>query len=147
MKRLIAITFVAITFIIPTQVHAAGATEQFAQCLVDGLTGKERKALAKWIFFAIAAHPEISTFSSATPQDIEDSDKFVGSLITRMLTEDCPAQLKAANAENPLALQSAFELVGQVAMQELMSNQNVTTSISNYSRYADLQKINALMAE
>ncbi len=125
---------------------AATPTETFSTCMVDALNGKERKTLAKWIFFAIAAHPEISSFANASKADIDATDKYVGELITRLLTTDCPAELKAANDSDPMALQAAFEVVGAVAMQELMANDAVTRAISNYTNYADMDRINQVVA-
>ncbi|GAB1266704.1 hypothetical protein [Aurantivibrio infirmus] len=128
-------------------VNPVAFSDDLGSCLVDHLDGKERKNLAKWIFFAIAAHPEINKYSSATSADVTESDRFVGSLVTRLMTEDCPKELQTANRANPRAIEQAFELVGQVAMQELMTNQNVTTTITNYVKYADQDKITKLLTE
>lgn len=110
-------------------------------CLIDSLTGKERKNLAKWIYFAIAAHPEMSSYSNIKQEDRVKIDKYVGNLVTRLLAEDCASEFKSAQTTDPLALRKAFELVGQVAMQELMTNQNVKTSITSYVKYTDQNKI------
>lgn len=45
----------------------------------------------------------------------------------------------------PLAIQKAFEWVGKVAMQELMTDQGVMAAISNYVNYADQEKFGALL--
>jgi hypothetical protein len=122
-------------------------TNQLGSCMVDSLNGKERKQLARWIFFAIAAHPEINSFSNVTQNDLDTTDEIIGKLITRLLVKDCPEELKAANRANPLAVQQSFELVGQVAVQELMNDEHVLQAITNYSRYTDLETISALLAE
>ena len=126
---------------------AATPTETFGGCLIDNLNGKERKNLAKWVFFAIAAHPEINSYSKITPNNITESDEYIGNLITRLLTEDCPSEMKAAYKVNPQAIEKAFELVGQVAMQELMTNQAVTAAISSYVNYTDQERINKMISE
>ena len=114
-------------------------------CLVDSLTGKERKHLAKWIYFAIAAHPEMSSYSNIKQEDRIKTDKYVGNLVTRLLAEDCASEFKSAQTTNPVALQRAFELVGQVAMQELMTDQDVKTSIISYIKYTDQNKIQEVL--
>ncbi|WP_440053439.1 hypothetical protein ACSLBF_10950 [Pseudoalteromonas sp. T1lg65] len=116
-------------------------TQQLGSCLVDSLNGKERKNLAKWIYFGMGAHPEIKDFMSASANTINESDKYVGKLITKILTEDCPKELVAAHQADPLAIQKAFELVGQAAMQELMSNQETMQALSNYATYVDQEKL------
>jgi hypothetical protein len=44
-------------------------------------------------------------------------------------------------------MQQGFELVGRVAMQELMTNQNVTKAITNYIKYVDTDKLNKILSE
>jgi len=63
------------------------------------------------------------------------------------MTENCPDELQAANRADPQAIERSFELVGQVAMQELMGNQDVMTAITNYAKYADQEKINKILFE
>ncbi len=145
MKNLLKILLILSSVFGVNQVTASSPTNILSGCLVDTLNGKERKSLAKWIFFSIAAHPEIKPYSKASPKDIETSDKYTGDLITRMLTENCPNELKAANKANPLALQEAFQLVGQVAMQELMTNDDVMKTISSYTQYLDQEKIHNVL--
>ncbi len=43
-------------------------TMALTTCFVDSLNGKERKQLATWIYFAVAAHPEMKPFSNISPQ-------------------------------------------------------------------------------
>ena len=147
MKKLLNVVVLFVMLTVTGFALAANAPKNLGSCMVDSLNGKERKQLAKWIFFAIAAHPDIKSYSSATSNDINQSDKTVGELITRLLTSDCPNELKAAYRADPSAVTKAFELVGQVAMQELMTNQNVTNAITNYAQYADLDKVNSLLSE
>ncbi|EWH10397.1 hypothetical protein DS2_07988 [Catenovulum agarivorans DS-2] len=124
----------------PSQGYSA--TQQLGTCLVDSLNGKERKDLAKWIFFAMSAHPEIQPFAKVTNKDLDGTNRFVGGLITRLLTSDCPSQAKAALQESgSLAIQNAFRLVGEVAMQELMTNQQVTATIGAFEKYVDQAKM------
>ena len=121
-------------------------TNILGTCLIDALNGKERKKLAKWIFLAMAAHPDISVFSNASKKEVDSTDQYLGNLITRLLVEDCPSELKLANDSDPLAMQNAFELVGQVAMQEIMTNQSVMRAITGYAKYADTEKISSILA-
>ncbi len=68
-----------------------------------------------------------------------------GALFTRLLAESCPAQVKAAlQAGGPSAIQSAFMVLGQLAIQELMSNKDVAPTMGILDRYIDKQKIDAV---
>jgi hypothetical protein len=143
LKTLATIAFLLIS----TGSYAATPTQNFGECLTDNLNGKERKNLAKWIFFAMAAHPQITEFTKIPSDNIKTSDQYIGKLITRLMTENCPNEMKLAYKANPQAIEKAFELVGQVAMQELMTNLDVTNSITSYSRYADQEKINSILVD
>ncbi|MCW9024947.1 MAG: hypothetical protein OQK73_09730 [Gammaproteobacteria bacterium] len=147
MKNITIVIMLFMSLVTGGTALAQTPTDVFANCLIDTLNGKERKNLAKWIFFAIAAHPEISSYSSAKPKDVKDSDKYVGGLITRLLTVDCPNELKTAYKANPQAVEQGFQLVGKVAMQELMTNQNVMKAITNYGMYADQDKIGKILSD
>ena len=126
---------------------AVAEAQDLGTCLIDSLNGKERKQLAKWIYFAIAAHPEMVKFSNIKDDDRVETDKYIGKLVTRLLAEDCASTAKIALKTDPLALEKAFELVGQVAMQELMNNQSVNSAVTSYIKYADLNKLKSLIGE
>ena len=144
-------TFKFLTFLVALFISGPAlsqtSTDALSTCLGDSLTGKERKSLAKWIFFAIAAHPEIKSYSNVGPNDIKISDEYMGKLITRLLTVDCPSKLKMAYSSDPASVQRAFEVVGRVAMQELMTSQEVQKAITNYAQFADTAKINKLLSQ
>ena len=145
MKTIVKVIVLAISVVIVVPVCNASPADDLGICLVDSLNGKEKKALAKWIFFAIAAHPDINSYSSASGDDIQKSDVYIGKLITRLLTENCPGELRRANAADPMAIQNAFELVGKVAMQELMTDEHVMKSITNYANYVDQEKLQTVI--
>ncbi len=147
MKKRLIILIVTLSFGIAFSLPANANPQALGTCLVDSLNGKERKQLAKWIYFSMAAHPEMKPFSNISAEDRTDADKYVASLITRLLVEDCASQVKVAQKSDPLALPKSFEIVGKVAMQELTTNQDVMTAISNYGHYLDQNRINSLFVE
>lgn len=144
--KIVVISLLALTMLMPL-VSYANETQTLATCLTDSLNGKERKSLIKWVFFAMSAHPELDQYTQETGEDVTSSNETMGALVTRLFTEDCPEEAVLANKTDPLAIQKAFEFVGQVAMQELMRDQNVMSSISNYVQHTDQNKINALFVE
>ena len=86
-------------------------------------------------------------YSKITEKDREMSDQYVGELVTRLLVEDCPMELKAANKVDPMAIEKAFEFVGEVAMQELMTSEDVMKAVTNFGQYADQDKINKVLSQ
>lgn len=126
---------------------AEQSSDALGGCMADSMTGKERKQVAEWVFFAMAAHPDMKGFSKVTADARNKSNEFVGKLITRLLTENCPAQTKqAVKDRGSVALKEAFEVVGRVAMQELMTNKDVATSMSGFDKFLNKDKLNAIVS-
>ncbi|MED5526319.1 hypothetical protein [Gallaecimonas pentaromativorans] len=147
MKKALFALLLTQASLLPQPVLAADASANLGQCLIDSLNGRERKQLAQWIFFAMSKHPDIQQYAKVSAQDITLSNKSTGALITRLLTEDCPAQASAALKTSPTAWQGAFQMVGQVAMQELMTNPDVSAAVTGYTQYLDMDKIRELGAK
>jgi len=125
---------------------AAGQyTDALGACLADNTTGKERKELAKWIFMGMAAHPDMQGLSNVTATARDETDRFVGE--TRLITQNCVGQTQAAvKNEGTAALKGAFGTLGQLAMQELMTNSAVASSLSGWEKYLDHEKLGAVLS-
>lgn len=125
---------------------AGPAADALKSCLADNTTGKERKELATWIFVAMAAHPELKDLSKITEIDRERTNQALGGTVTRLLAQSCLEQTRSAlKIDGREAVKSAFALLGQLAMQELMSNPDVGVAFAGFERYVDRKKLEALM--
>lgn len=127
---------------------AGDYTKALSSCLADSTTGKDRRDLARWIYVAMSQHPEMGRLSTISAEAREDAFKTTGSLVTRLLSENCAPQAKEAiKHEGPASFQNAFEVLGRLAMQELMTNGDVNAAIMNIGRYADRRKVEAALSE
>lgn len=125
----------------------AAAVEATQACFADSTNGKDRKLLGKWIFLALAGHPEIRGFSSATDQDHERISQELAALFMRLVTEDCAGEMRTlAEVGGSEALKLPFEYLGQIAMQELMSNKDVAGKIGHFEKFLDERKLNEVFA-
>jgi hypothetical protein len=117
-------------------------TDNFSSCLTDNTTGKDRKDLARWMFMAMAAHPNIHDLSSIPPDTSDDINRTMAALVMKLLTDTCAKQARqAAQSGGGESFRLAFETLGRVAMQEIMSNPDVRTTISGFQRYVDRKKL------
>ena len=140
-KVVIQSVVVCLMSIVSVAAMAGPAADALTACLADNTTGKERKALAKWVFSAIAAHPDMQDLSKSTEASRDQIDRVVGAMVTKLLTETCVAQTRTAMVqEGSKSLESAFSSLGELAMQELMSNQGVTQALSGFEKYLDKKK-------
>jgi hypothetical protein len=101
---------------------SAGAfTDDMAKCLVSKSTNEDKTALMVWMFSAIADHPAARSMSNVSDSQRAELTKRVAAFVLRLLTVDCRDQTVAAlKYEGAPAFGTAFQLLGQVAMQGLM---------------------------
>lgn len=126
-------------------VQANPQADALGNCVAESTTGRDRKDLARWLFVAMSAHPEMKSISSVSGTAVEDASRVAGGLFTRLLAETCAAQVKAAIKVNgPSAIQSAFTVLGELAMQELMTDKDVAATMGVLERHLDKQKLEAL---
>jgi hypothetical protein len=122
---------------------ADSATNDLTTCLTDSTTGRDRKDLGRWFLIALAAHPEMKDVSNVTPEAREAASKGMAALVTRLLTQQCVAQARALFGQGTggsNALTTAFGALGQVAMQELMTDPRVNAATGEFTQYLDKQK-------
>lgn len=124
--------------------HGQPSQDAFQTCLADNTSGKDRKELAKWIFLAMAAHPEIrdqvGPFNAAASQE---SSRRIASLVVRLLAQDCVRETKAIIKGDQVArsFELAFSRLGELAMQELMADKSVQSAVAEFEKYLDKKRL------
>lgn len=143
MLRPSSFAFICLTLLLSNPAAAVSSIDTASTCLTDSTNGRDRKELVKWMFLAMSKHPEISELAASTSVDDEESNRRVGKLVTRLLAEDCASEVKAMVSEHgPGSLSQAFEVLGRVAMQELMTQPDVNAAFSGLDRFTDQARIN-----
>jgi hypothetical protein len=143
---MLRLAIVAALLALSVPAHAQPQTDALRKCVADNTSGKDRKDLARWIFLAMAAHPEIKQYASATASTAADeASRVMGALVTRLLTEACANETRAIfKSGGTEALHVAFQNLGQLAMQELATEKSVTDSMGLFERYIDAQRFRDL---
>lgn len=96
----------------------------------------------KWVFISLSKHPEINQLSAVTPEVELETNRAVGNLVTRLMTDDCGAELKAMAQEHGVSsISNAFEVFGRVAMMELMADPKVGSAMSSIEQFIDSERI------
>jgi hypothetical protein len=128
--------------------YATPSSDAAGTCLADNTSGKDRKQLARWIFLAMAQHPEIGDLSQSTPAALEQSNRETGALFTRLIADDCATEIKTMVQESGVgSISTAFEFLGKAAMQELMSHPQVNGAMSSLNQYVDEARIQAVVGQ
>jgi len=113
------------------------ATARMAECLIASTTGADRVALARWVGFAVIAHPSIRESVAIPKQVVDSSDVETAELITQLMTVRCLKETRNAAKENDSSIEDAFKVLGQVAMQEIMMDGSVDARIGAFIEYID----------
>ncbi len=131
---------------LPFAAKAGPTVDAMANCLVMNTTGAERVMMIRWITFAFAAHPSVSTSVQIDASQIEPTDREVAALFTALLTERCPNETRAAyQAEGQAAIEGAFNVLGTVASSELMMAPEVSGAMTGFTAYIDETALNAVL--
>lgn len=145
--RLLAALLFSVS-LLPFQAAHAAPADDLGNCLKENTSGKDRKDLGRWVFLSISVHPDMQADSAATAETRTKANKNMAALVTRLLTESCAAQTKAVAGNNAqAAFQSAFRLLGEVAMMELMSNPAVAGSVNEFTQFIDQKKFEAVLGK
>jgi hypothetical protein len=123
---------------------AAGLySDSLARCLISNTSATDKTNLVRWVFATMALHPAVSDLSPALSESKKDElSRMTGTLFERLLTDDCRTETQEALMyEGPLAMQTSFEVLGQAAMQGLMTHSSVIAGLSDLNKYIDETKL------
>lgn len=141
------ITLVAACFLVSVSstAHAGIYSDDMSRCLVSNTSATDKTDLVRWIFAISALHPDLSSVAAVTEPQRVDMNRKVAGLLERLLTESCRKQTQEAlKYEGSAAMQQSFQVLGQVAMQELMTNAAVANGFAGFSKYVDKAKLEEL---
>jgi hypothetical protein len=112
--------------------------DDFVRCLVAKTTQSDRQAFVRWIFTSMSANAEIKDLSTVTEAQRTAATEVTSHLIQRLIFTDCRTQAVAAvRYEGQTAFVAGFEMVGKVAMGDLMADPAVAVSLSGLDTYFD----------
>ncbi|CAL4865968.1 hypothetical protein MMA231_00205 [Asticcacaulis sp. MM231] len=128
--------------------QAGPYTDDLSKCLVNSASSSDQKDLIRWIFAAIALHPDIRSMSIINSDERAAIDKTAASLMVRLLTVDCRTESVAAlKYEGEVSLQTSFSLLGQIAAKGIFSSPEVNAGMAGLTANVDADKLNALYKE
>lgn len=144
---MLRILFIVLLMQVPC-IALADTTVALSTCVADNTSGKQRKDLARWVFLAMAAHPELQQYASAEAASVREmTDRSIAALFESLITEHCAAEANATYRELGVpGLQVAFETLGRLAMQELMTNADASAAMTTFEKYVDSEKVNAALS-
>lgn len=123
-------------------------SDDLSKCLVRSTGDSEKRTLVKWIFAAVALHPEVADISSVTPAQRAEMTRNTAKIFEKLLADSCRTEVQqAVQYEGPQTIGSSFQVLGQVAARELFSNPNVAANMADLGKYIDQKRIAEAMGK
>jgi hypothetical protein len=141
--KLVALPCLALLSLgIATPAAAGPATDTLSTCLVQHTSPADRQLLVRWIFAAMASHPDVKDMSAVKPEVARKLNEDTGALFQDLVVERCRAETTAAfAADGQAAINGAFEVLGKVATQGLMGDPKVDAFIAEMAANLDPAKL------
>lgn len=149
MKPFRHLLVIALALGVPTAMAANSPfNDALGMCLVKKTTEDDRKLLMRWMFMAMAAHPDVKELSRVTPAQGEAVNARMAALVWDLLSVRCRAETKeAVKYDGAQALATSFEVLGRVAMQGLLEDPHVTVFMGGIDRHIDKEAVEALFKD
>lgn len=140
----LVVTLVVLAGAAAAPAEAGVYSDDLAKCLVASTTPKDQTDLVRWIFATAALHPQVSSIAAVTTEQRTAMARSVGELFERLLTDACRTQFSAAmQYEGNQTIESAFQVLGQVAMRALMADPAVAKGFEEIDAFIGKEKIEA----
>lgn len=118
--------------------QAPSADAALGECMVKAATPNDREVLVKWVFSALAAHPQLVDMSSLDAASRDALDGEMARLFERLMVDDCTVQARNALADDAGdAFGAGFKVLGEVAMTGLIDHPEVQGRIAGFAGKVD----------
>lgn len=147
MKRFL-ITAIGTAAALAAPAQAGIYADDLTRCVVGKTTPADQTAIMQWLFSALAASPVVQEMAKVSSDQHARLNGGMTTVIQRLILKDCrPQAVAAMKYEGAGALQQSFELVGRVAVQNLMSDPSVVKQLQSLDASSDRAAFAALAKE
>lgn len=127
---------------------ASSQTDALSQCLVAHTNDADRVVFVRWTFTILSASPKVKDLAAIPVATRDALSADVGRLMSRLIITDCRAQTVAAiKSDGQQALGTGFQLVGQTAVQDLMTDPAVQKGLLSLLDGFDMKGLMSVMLE
>lgn len=129
-------------------VQAGPYADDMAKCMVRSSTPADHAIFIRFIFTAMAQHPDVASMASVSQRQLDDTMKSTGELVQRLLLETCRSETQLAiRYEGLQTVFGAFQIFGQAMAAELFGNPAVTAKMNGMNKYMDQERFKKFAAE
>jgi hypothetical protein len=140
-RTIVAVAALIVATCVTTSASAGLFADDFARCLVKSSSAEDKTVLIQWIFAAITLNPAVGSISSLSADQRDALNKKTAVLFERLVFTDCHSEaVQAMHNEGDVAMETAFQTLGQVAAQGMLSDPAVTAGLSDLSKHMNKSK-------
>lgn len=149
MRKFFVAAAVAAACWLPASMAQAGPYGQaLAKCITTHTSDQDRLGFVVWIFDAMSVHPAVKAQTNISQAQRDAATKQAAELMQRLMTVDCHTEMAGAlKFEGLNSIQVAFQSLGEVAMQGLMTDPGVNKQMEDLTHYIDQSKFEAVAKE
>ncbi len=137
MHKLIKFFFI-ISLSISFNLSAGPFTDDFSRCIISKTTSQEKTDLVKWIYVTISFHPQLAEMSNLSSNDVEMANIRIADYMTNIFAYKCNEELiEAIKFEGEDSVIKTFELLGEIAISEIMRDEGVAMASEFFTQYLD----------
>lgn len=146
--RFLALVLASICISLPGAGKAEAYSEGLSKCIIKNTSTADRQDLVRWIFVAMARHPDLVAYASIKPSENAEITKATARLFERLMTVDCRSEtIEVLRNEGLKGIEKGFGFLGETAMYELMGNSKVNEALGELDKQLDQSKFDALDKE
>ena len=144
--KAIAPLLLPVLAVLSAPTYAGPYADDLSKCLVSSTTDADKAQLIKWMFSAISLNKDVAPFVDMPDEVRSEVNRDTAGIYMRLLTESCRAQTyEAYKYEGEAAIESAFQLLGQVASQGMFADPAVAAGMEGLMNHFDDEKLGAVL--
>jgi hypothetical protein len=141
-KHILAISLLFVALLCPLHSQAGVYGDSLGKCMVNGTSHQDKQKLVEWLFAVMALHPSIGPYVNFSAERRERIDKGMAALVTRLIGTTCKAEaVDALKYEGASSFEVAFNILGQVASQQIFAATEVAKGVDGYLRFMDMNSL------
>ena len=148
MRMMVSIVLAGLALTTP-RAQAGEAGIALSKCLTAAVSPTDKRALVRWIFSAMAVHPDIQDLAVVDATKRDEVERAGVDVFERLIAQDCTTQSREAIVkEGTAGFGDAFRTLGEVAMGGVVEDPQVQAAMTHLGERLDQQRIlKALLAK
>lgn len=127
-------------------INAGVYEDRYTSCILENTSERDRVILVKWVFVILSEHPSLKNDFSVSADLKIAQDMAIADYVSYVIGEKCLSESQdVLKYEGEEAFLTAFELLGEIAFEEIAGNEDVSKSFERYLQYIDPSLFDKLM--